>query len=395
MRTRWSLWIALMLLTALALPATAAWAQGENPPTTVGATPQIIGYAKYPVIIVGANESATFELALQSTTARTVSLEVQGLPEGWEAEFRGGIRTIRAVYLPADEEVSVNLRVTSAKDAKAGDYAFQAVVKDNQGTQVTIPLTLTIKARKAPKLTLQVDLPTLKGSSNTTFRYGLTVKNESATDASINLQADAPLGFIVSFKYLAKEITAIPVEAGSSKRIDVEVRPLGQLPAGEYPITVTATGNNLTASTQVLAVITGQPRLNLSLPDGRLSGRAQAGKETKFEFVLENNGSAAAHNIKLSASAPGEWKVSFDPQQIDQLEAGQKTKVTVSIHPSAQAVAGDYMVTLRINSEGTGTSTTDFRVTVTTSTLWGLVGLAIIAVAVLVVSLAVARFGRR
>jgi len=145
----------------------------------------------------------------------------------------------------------------------------------------------------------------------------------------------------------------------------------------------------------VLAVITGQPRLNLSLPDGRLSGRAQAGKETKFEFVLENNGSAAAHNIKLSASAPGEWKVSFDPQQIDQLEAGQKTKVTVSIRPSAQAVAGDYMVTLRVNSEGTGTSTTDFRVTVTTSTLWGLIGLAIIAVAVLVVGLAVARFGRR
>ncbi len=395
MRTRWSLWIALLLLAALVLPTSAAWAQGENPPTTTGTASQLSGYAKYPALIVGANESATFELVLKSNVARTVNLKVQNLPEGWEAEFRGGIRTIRAVYLPAGEEVSVNLRINPPETAEAGDYEFQALVDDGQGAQVVVPLTLTIKSHKAPKLTLKVDLPTLKGSSNTTFRYGLTVKNDSATDVSVNLQADTPPGFIVSFKYLAKEITAIPIEAGSSKRVDVEVRPLGQLPAGEYPITITATGNNLSDSTQVVAVITGQPRLSLTLPDGRLSGRAQAGKETKFEFVLQNNGSAEAHNIKFYASPPGDWEVTFSPEQIDKLGAGEQAKVTVSIRPSSQAVAGDYMVSLRVSSEGAGTNSTDFRVTVTTSTLWGIVGLAIIAVAVLVVGLAVARFGRR
>ncbi len=390
MRTRWPLWMLLPLLLALALPA-AALAQGETPPTAT-----LQAYAKYPQLIVGANESANFELVLLAPEpGDTVALSVADLPSGWKAEFRGGIRTIGAVHLPPNEEVEVNLRVTPAKDAEAGDYSVTAVITPQHGPALRLPLTVTIKAQETPKLTLEVDLPTLKGSPNTTFRYGLTVRNESNEDASVNLQADAPPGFMVSFKYLAKEITAIPVEAGSSKRVDVEVRPIAQLPAGEYPVNITATGNNLTATTQVVAVITGQPRLSLSLPDGRLSGRAQAGKEAKFEFVLQNNGTAAAHDIELSASAPAEWKVSFDPQKIPELGAGQEAKVTVTISPSNQAVAGDYMVTLRAQSQGAGSSTTDFRVTVTTSTLWGIVGLGIIAVAVLVVGLAVARFGRR
>ncbi len=394
MRTRWPLWMVLALLIALALPVTAL-AQDETPPTA-NATPPLQAYAKYPHLVVGANQSATFELVLTSTgEGRTVDLSVDGLPDGWKAEFRGGVRTISAVYLPPDDKVNISLRITPDKEAEAGDYTIQAILKSQDGESITLPLVVTIKAQETPKLSLEVDLPTLKGSPNTTFRYGLTVRNESNEDASVNLQADAPPGFLVSFKYLAKEITAIPVEAGSSKRVDVEVRPIAQLPAGQYPVNITATGNNLTASTQVVAIITGQPRLNLSLPDGRLSGRAQAGKEAKFEFVLQNNGTAPAHDIELTASAPANWKVTFDPAKITKLDAGQQVNVTVTIRPSAQAVAGDYMVTLRAKSQGATTSSTDFRVTVTTSTLWGIIGLIIIAIAVLVVGLAVARFGRR
>jgi uncharacterized membrane protein len=52
------------------------------------------------------------------------------------------------------------------------------------------------------------------------------------------------------------------------------------------------------------------------------------------------------------------------------------------------------MTTFRANAKGDST-TADFRVTVTTSTVWGVVGLGVIAVALLVLLGAVARFGRR
>jgi uncharacterized membrane protein len=52
------------------------------------------------------------------------------------------------------------------------------------------------------------------------------------------------------------------------------------------------------------------------------------------------------------------------------------------------------MLTLRA-SAGSAQTSADYRVTVQTSTLWGLVGVALIAVAVGAVGFAVSRFGRR
>ena len=64
------------------------------------------------------------------------------------------------------------------------------------------------------------------------------------------------------------------------------------------------------------------------------------------------------------------------------------------VTPSSKAIAGDYMTTFRANAKGESGSV-DFRVSVKTSTMWGIVGLAVIAVALLVLMGAVARFGRR
>jgi len=53
------------------------------------------------------------------------------------------------------------------------------------------------------------------------------------------------------------------------------------------------------------------------------------------------------------------------------------------------------MVTMRAKPADGTTESAEFRITVATSTIWGIVGIALIAVAVGVVSIAVMRFGRR
>jgi len=68
--------------------------------------------------------------------------------------------------------------------------------------------------------------------------------------------------------------------------------------------------------------------------------------------------------------------------------------VKALVTPSDKAIAGDYVASFRANGRGESSSA-DFRITVTTSTLWGVVGVGIIAVALLVLLGAVARFGRR
>jgi uncharacterized membrane protein len=110
--------------------------------------------------------------------------------------------------------------------------------------------------------------------------------------------------------------------------------------------------------------------------------------------VILNRGSAPARNVKLNAFEPSGWEVTFDPEEINEIPPDGSAKVTAKIKPSTKAVAGDYMVTINARAEGASDSA-EFRITILTSTLWGVVGVALIAVALGVVVLAVARFGRR
>jgi uncharacterized repeat protein (TIGR01451 family) len=221
------------------------------------------------------------------------------------------------------------------------------------------------------------------------------LRNEGDVDLNVSLSADAPPFMLVTFKSSSKEVTDLPLEANASKRLSVEVKPLIDAPANTYPITLHADGGEAQASVDLAAEIVGQPKLKLTTPDARLSGQATAGKETSFTLIAVNNGSAPARNVKFSASQPNGWTVTLEPETIDAIEAGQQVEVTAKVKPADKTVAGDYMLTFRAQPEDASNDSVDFRVTVTTSTLWGVVGLALIAVALGVVALVVVRYGRR
>jgi uncharacterized membrane protein len=70
------------------------------------------------------------------------------------------------------------------------------------------------------------------------------------------------------------------------------------------------------------------------------------------------------------------------------------SEVAVKITPSERAIAGDYMVTVRA-AGGNASESAQFRVTVNTSTVWGVAGLGVIALAALILGMAVLRYGRR
>ena len=111
-------------------------------------------------------------------------------------------------------------------------------------------------------------------------------------------------------------------------------------------------------------------------------------------MVLTNSGTAAADQVELSGSAPSGWKITFEPKTIDRIAPNENKDVQALITPPAKAIAGDYVTTMRANARGESSSQT-FRVAVATSTLWGIVGIALIGIALLVLVGAVAWFGRR
>jgi uncharacterized membrane protein len=128
--------------------------------------------------------------------------------------------------------------------------------------------------------------------------------------------------------------------------------------------------------------------------DGLLSANANAGTEASVPVVITNTGTAPAENIQLSANAPTGWKVSFEPKNIDRIPPNQHKQVQALIRPPAKAIAGDYVNTFTASANGEN-GTANFRVTVTTSTIWGIAGVGIIGAALLIMVGAVVRFGRR
>src|SRR5690606_4667251 len=148
------------------------------------------------------------------------------------------------------------------------------------------------------------------------------------------------------------------------------------------------------ANTTLSLELTGEPQLRIVGPQERLSGTAVAGKESSFTFTLVNTGTAPATDLELAATPPSGWTVTFEPKEVAEVAPNGTSEVNVKITPSEQAIAGDYMVSLRATND-TVSESVQFRVTVNTSTLWGAAGLGVIAVAALILGAAVMRYGRR
>ncbi|HHB91062.1 MAG TPA: hypothetical protein ENK60_07105 [Anaerolineae bacterium] len=385
--------IALTLVVVLAIGwlATPVWAQegGNNPGQA------LFLYTKYPSQVTEPGKTVSFPLTLKTDTkAQIVKLSMKELPDGWEATFRGSGRVIKAAYVTPDNDVTVDLKLEPKGDVAAGDYHF-VVLAEGDGVSVSLPLDITVEEKLPPRLTFTTDLPTLKGTPTSTFRFNTTLKNEGDETLDVNLIADAPPGFNVNFRLSGKDITSLPIEANETKRITVEAKAFGLIPAGTYPLKVIAQGGDVQAELDLTIEVAGQPDLKVSGPDGRLSGEAYAGKESPIKVIITNNGTAEAHNVELSASTPSGWKVTFEPKVIENIPVGEQAEVTANIVPGEKAIAGDYIVTIRAKPAEGSNASADFRITVRTSTLWGVVGIVVIAIALGVVALAVARYGRR
>ncbi|HSM57080.1 MAG TPA: NEW3 domain-containing protein [Candidatus Sulfomarinibacteraceae bacterium] len=386
---------ALVLLGSLFLAigsAAPALAQDEEPAQEL---PPLQLLTDYPSQVIGIDETADLDLRLRTgTEAQIVSLSVEDLPENWTADFRGRNRLVRSVYVTPDDTATVTLRVTPPEDVEPGEYSF-TVIAEGEAAEDELPITLVVQERVPANLSLSVELPMVRGRPDSTFRYNATLENEGDEDLTVNLSADAPPGFVVTFESGTQEVTTLPLAAGDSERINISVEPITRLEVGTYPIVVHADGGVAQASLELAADVVGQSSVTLTTPDGRLSGQAEAGAETTYTLLLQNTGSAPARGIEMSHSAPNGWTVSFEPEGVDELPPGQQQEVTARVQPPDNAIAGDYVVTFRARPEDASNESMEYRVTVRTSTLWGVAGVALIAVAVAVVGLAVARFGRR
>jgi uncharacterized membrane protein len=351
----------------------------------------------FPAVTIRPGTTSTIPLRLQNygLAPEQYQLSVAGVPSGWTATLLGGGQPVAAAMPGPDSSVALQLRLDVP--AKTSMDAQTLTIKaDGKANQVSLPVAVALAKQLPAKLTVESKLPSLRGSPKSNFEYTLTIKNDSGRNVLASFAAQAPRNFETSFTeaYGSQELSSIPIDAGQSKDIKLKVRPPSAVDAGHFAVKVTVAAEDASAETEVALDIVGQPQLQVSGPDGLLSARAVAAQQSSIPVVVANTGSAPADNITLAATAPSGWKVTFDPATIDRLIPGKDAEVQALLTPSDKSLAGDYMTTIRASSRGE-TASSQFRVTVSTSTVWGIAGAGVIGVALLLMLGAVARFGRR
>ena len=353
--------------------------------------------ADYPAVSVQPGTTANISIKLQNygVAPERFQLSVSGVPAGWTATLLGGGQPIAAAMPATDAGVSLELRLDVPANAGAGTQTL-TVNAEGQGNTVSLPIAVTLAQKLPAKLKVDTALPALRGTSKSSFEYQLTIKNDSGRNLTVSFTAQAPKNVETSFTeaYGSQELSSVAIEAGKSKDVKLKVRPPSTVDAGTYPVSVTVSAEGATAKTDVSLEIIGQPRLSISGRDGLLSMRAEAGQQSTFPIVVTNTGSAPADDIELSGSAPSGWKLEFNPKTIAKIEPGKDAEAQALVTPTEKSLAGDYQTTLRAASRGE-TASSQVRVTVVTSTVWGIAGVGIIAAALLIMVGAVVRFGRR
>jgi len=257
------------------------------------------------------------------------------------------------------------------------------------------------------KITLTCQYPVLSSSTGTYFIFSIDLQYAGGKEPRVfDLQVKVPDGwnYSISPGYgEGTEIAAIRLDPTKTypDSIKVTVRPYTFLTPepGEYPMTVETVSGTIKNSIDLKAIITAKYDLQLESSTGLLNTNATAGKDNYFTISVKNTGSAGLEKINFSSSImgrPSGWSITFAPESIDTLTAGDTRDVQVDIKPTEKTISGDYMVNISAKPESEyAFAPLELRVTVLTSTIWGWLGIGIVVLVIAGLVAMFMRLGRR
>lgn len=348
----------------------------------------------YPSVSVQPGAAASFDLRVRADEPERVDLSVEDVPDGWTATLRGAGPEVSTVFADPDEPPELTLDVNVPEEAEAGTTTIAVVGRAGDETQRLL-LDVTVVTADTGTVTLTTDVPARAGTADETFSFSLDLANDTPQEVTFDLQAVGPEGWTVSVEPSGEaDATSVTVAARGSQTLNVEATPPAQASEGDYPLRVEALAGDQSAAIDLLARVTGRVEMTFTTVDERLNATATAGSATNLEILVLNSGTATLTGLSLAGTPPSEWEVAFDPAEIGEIAPGEQAAAIATITPSGNAVAGDYVVSLRASGEGVEESI-DIRVTVETSPLWGALGLLLIVAALGGMVWVFRRYGRR
>lgn len=354
----------------------------------------------FPSVVADPGAKVSFPVKVTTDASERVDLTITSQPDGWTTTLRGGGSTIAAVTTKSNPDVAgefsaaFNAEVNVPEDVTPQSNEVKIQGRSASGTTTELTLTVTTQAQEPGSVSLTSDAPNLRGATSSNFRFTLTLSNDTNSQQSFTLDTDAPAGWTVDAKPVGDDLAATAVvDAGSTAQVQVTAKAPADAPAGVNQILVRATSGALVAEAPLTIEITGSYAMALDTSDARLNARVSAGNPTVLTLVIDNNGTAPLTEVTLASTPPGNWTVTFSPeiQDIAPLTTGT---ATATITPPSDALAGDYVITIRATSANASDSI-DIRTTVETSPIGYFIGIAVLVAVAVGLFFVFQRYGRR
>jgi uncharacterized membrane protein len=357
----------------------------DLPPRAISVAPEYTG------VIVPAGEGVSIDITVanQGRQDEFIEIALTQIPEGW----RGRIKTFRfdvtGVFVGSDRTRNLTLEAEPEEGTGPGEYVFgiEGRTKDGKlvsASEVVITTTEKKEEKKAKGVSLNTSYPVLQGPTDGRFEFSLEVENKIDTDTMFNLSATGPANWEFNFKpaYEDKIISSLMLKERRNQNVALEVKPYLLAEAGTYPISVKVSSPEAEAEAELTVVLTGTYKMDVGTPTGLLSLTAMRGEPGNLSFFVRNSGSAVQNNIRFLSIKPENWKVEFNPENLETLPPGETKQIELTVTPWGQALVGDYSVNVMVEGERVNKNL-ELRVSVKASSAWGWIGIGIIVLVLL------------
>ncbi|PVX25878.1 MAG: hypothetical protein CW691_03190 [Candidatus Bathyarchaeum sp.] len=343
---------------------------------------------------------ATFSVSMMLPYAfqTPVSLSVDSLPANWTGFIKNADEEyITDIVVDPGTVLLFSVGVSSSPLAETGnDYVVYVTAKVEGLTVGTLPLTVSlIEPASIEEIKMTTKFPEVTIEAGTIVNYQVDLGNFGDTNRLLLLSVDAPADWKAIIKSGDSEISQLNIDPQTAEALVVEVTPPSTVNLGTYNITVQVKSESgvVLSEVELKATIIGSFDMQLIL--STLLTTTTSGETATFTATVRNTGFSTLSVIGLEFEAENGWDVEISPAQVDILRPQETCQFTVTIDTPKDTIAGDYLVGFNAFSDQAESDTMQVRVTVNTSTEWGIYGFGLAAIIIIVLVLVFRKFKRR
>ena len=363
----------------------------------------VLLFTPYTSRSVTPGETITYGIELYNNTdiVQNVTLDVNDLPRSWNPVFSSNSNVIQKIAVKprslgngtASQNIVLTLDVPLS--SRKGLYNLVIQARTTNNFIYELPLSVRVTEQGTLETEFIVEQTNMEGYSDSQLIYQAELYNKTAQEQNYSLTADAPPGWDVRFMYGSGYATSVTLQSNQrTENFSIRLTPPQTVKADTFNIKVNARSRNSSASRDLEAVIKGQYEMNFTTQDSRLNTEVTVGGSRNLQLMLQNTGTVPIRNIQFSSRTPVGWNIQFENKQLSMIAPGNSATVTATIQTSDNAIAGDYEVQFKADTENLA-SLLDIRVTVKSSITWGLVGGLIIVSVIIGIAYLFRTFGRR